>query len=83
MTASVNCTNPMDIERHAAEGSAPRASEAQRVLAGERQARANLARLQRDEADPDELALIMFELYGAALRGFCTVIAKALGIHHG
>jgi|GEM_PF-4493947 len=30
-------------------------------------------------ADPDELALIVAELYGAALRGFCRAIEKALG----
>jgi hypothetical protein len=32
------------------------------------------------QADPDELALIVFTLYGATLRGFCRVIEKALGV---
>jgi len=41
-----------------------------------------LARLQAQQADPDELALIVSMLYGATLRGFCRVIVKALGVKY-
>lgn len=54
--------------------------QALRVIEGERKAREYLARLQAQQADPDELALIVAMLYGATLRGFCRVIAKALGV---
>ena len=37
---------------------------------------------QAQQADPDELALMVSMLYGATLRGFCRVIEKALGVHH-
>ena len=53
-----------------------------RVIEGEGKAAHYLARLQAQQADPDELALIVSMLYGAALRGFCRVIEKALGVHH-
>lgn len=59
--------------------SAPRTAQALKVIEAERRAREYLARLQAEQADPDELALIVAMLYGAALRGFCRVIAKALG----
>lgn len=52
------------------------------VIAGESSAEQYLARLQAQQADPDELALIVSMLYGATLRGFCRVIAKALGVRH-
>ena len=45
---------------------------------GERQANDLLARLHAQQADPDELALVVAMLYGAALRGFCAAIVKAL-----
>jgi hypothetical protein len=48
------------------------------VIEGEAKARAYLARLQAQQADPDELALIVAMLYGAALHGFARVIEKAL-----
>ncbi len=41
-------------------------------------ARDFLDRLPAQQADPDELALIVVMLYGAALHWFCAVIAKAL-----
>lgn len=49
-----------------------------RVIEGERKAAEFLARLQAQQADPDELALIVAALYGATLRGFCAAITKAL-----
>lgn len=58
------------------------AAQALRVIQGEQQARDYLARLQAKQADPDELAIILSMLYGAGLRGFCRVLAKALGVHH-
>lgn len=58
---------------------APHAGQALRVIEGERKAADFLARLQAHQADPDELALIVAMLYGATLRGFCRVIAKAIG----
>ena len=58
---------------------APHAGQALRVIEGEGKAAAYLARLQAQQADPDELALIVSMLYGATLRGFCRVIDKALG----
>jgi hypothetical protein len=62
--------------------SAPLAGQALRVIEGEAKAAQHLARLHSQQADPDELALIVAMLYGAALRGFCRVIEKALGVHH-
>lgn len=61
---------------------APLAGQALRVIEGESKAADYLARLQAQQADPDELALIVSMLYGATLRGFCRVIAKALGVRH-
>ena len=60
---------------------APLAGQALRVIEGERKAPDYLARLQAQQADPDELALIVSMLYGAVLRGFCRAIEKALGVH--
>lgn len=62
--------------------SAPHAGQALRVIEGERMAADYLARLHAQQADPDELALIVSMLYGATLRGFCRVIVKALGVRH-
>lgn len=61
---------------------APHAGQALRVIEGETKAAQYLARLQAQQADPDELALIVSMLYGATLRGFCRVIEKALGERH-
>lgn len=60
------------------EQAAPRAGQALRVIEGENKAAQFLARLHAQQADPDELALIIAALYGATLRGFCRVIVKAL-----
>ena len=57
----------------------PHTGQALRVIEGERKAAAYLIRLHAAQADPDELAVIVSMLYGSALRGFCRVIAKALG----
>lgn len=61
---------------------APLAGQALRVIEGEAKARDYIARLQGQQADPDELAVIVSMLYGAGLRGFCRVIEKALGVGH-
>lgn len=52
--------------------------QARRAIEGEQKASAYLARLHAEQADPDELAVIVSMLYGAALRGFCRVIEKLL-----
>lgn len=59
--------------------SAPHAGQALRVIEGECKAADFLARLHAQQADPEELALIVSMLYGAALRGFARVIVKAIG----
>ena len=56
--------------------------QALRVIEGNNKAAQYLARLQAQQADPDELALIVAMLYGATLRGFCRVIEKALRGRH-
>ena len=57
--------------------------QALQVIDGNNKAAQYLARLQAQQADPDELALIIAMLYGETLRGFCRAIAKALGVQHG
>ena len=60
-------------------GAPPRVSgHALKVIEGEAKAREYIARLQAQQADPDELALIVSMMYGASLRGFARVIEKAL-----
>lgn len=61
----------------------PPSEQALRTIEGERKARDYLARLQARQAGPDELALVLAPLYGAALRGFCRVLASALEANHG
>ena len=61
----------------------PHAGQALRVIEGETKAARYLDRLHAEQADPDELALIVSMLYGATLRGFCRVLVKALGARHG
>jgi len=56
--------------------------QAQCLADGERQAAEYLARLRAQQADPDELAMIVAALYGATLRGFCRALAKELGAGH-
>lgn len=58
---------------------AAHAGQALRVIEGESMAAEYLARLQDQQADPDELARTVSMLYGATLRGFCRVIVKAIG----
>jgi hypothetical protein len=53
--------------------------QALKVIEGEAKAREYIARLQAEQADPDELALIVSMMYGAGLRGFCRVLTKAIG----
>ena len=54
--------------------------QALRVIEGNKKAAQYLARLQAQQANPDDLALIVAMLYGATLREFCRVIEKALGV---
>ena len=61
---------------------APLSQQALQVIEGEQQARDYMARLQAQQVGPDELAVAVSMLYGATLRGFCRVLAKALGVHH-
>ena len=62
----------------------PYARQALCVIEGENKAAHYLARMHAQQADPDELAIIVSMLYGASLRGFCRVIEKALrGVRHG
>lgn len=63
--------------------SAPRSGPALRVIEGETKARKYLARLHAQQAEPDELAVIVSMMYGATLRGFCAALTKALGGRHG
>ena len=61
-------------------GAPERLSEhALRAIEGENKAAQFLARLQAQQADPDELAVILSMLYGATLQGFCTALEKAIG----
>ena len=61
---------------------AAHAGQALRVIEGEHKASEYLARLQAQQADPDELAVILSMLYGATLRGFCRALVKAIGVRH-
>ena len=68
-----------DDARGAGMGAPARVSvQALKVMEGEAKARDYIARLQAQQADPDELALIVSMMYGPALRGFARVIEKAL-----
>lgn len=58
-------------------------AEALRTIEGERKAADYLTRLHAQQADPDELALIVSMLYGATLRGFCRALEKVMGVRHG
>ena len=61
----------------------PHGGQALRVIEGETKAARYLDWLHAEQADPDELAAIVPRLNGAALRGFCRVLVKALGARHG
>ena len=54
-----------------------------KTIEGERRAAQFLARLQAQQVDPDELAVIVSMLYGDVLRGFCRAIEKELEARHG
>lgn len=56
--------------------------QAQRMSEGERMAGDFLARLRAQQADAEELALIVAALYGATLRGFCRALCNALEGDH-
>lgn len=56
--------------------------QALRVIEGERKAQEYLARLRAEQANVDELALVVAPLYGAELRGFCAVLTKCLRSEH-
>ena len=58
------------------------AGRAMKTIEGEQQAGQYLARLQAQQADPDELAVLISMLYGETLRGFCRTIEKAIGGRH-
>ena len=58
------------------------AGQALRVIEGQQKADAYLTRLHAQQADPDELAVIVSMLYGATLRGFCRALEKAIGARH-
>ena len=58
----------------------PHSAQALRSIDGERLAAEYLARLDAEQTDPDEMAVIVSMLYGATLRGFCRVLEKALGV---
>lgn len=61
-------------------GSPARFSRAEvQTIEGEQKAREYIARLQAQQVDPDELAVIVSMMYGAALRGFCKVLTRAIG----
>jgi hypothetical protein len=63
-------------------GRTPVAGQALRVIEGENRAAQYLVRLQAQQTDPDELAVIVSMFCGATLRGFCRVLAKAIGEQH-
>jgi hypothetical protein len=58
------------------------ARRSQQAIDGERKATDFLDRLHAQKANPDELALIVAAMYGAGLRGFCSVLTRALGMRH-
>lgn len=58
------------------------AGRAMKTIEGEAKARDYLARLHAQQADPDELAVLVSMLYGETLRGFCRAIEKAIGGRH-
>lgn len=57
---------------------APLAGQALQVIEGETKAREFLGRLRAEQADAHDLGVIVSMLYGPRLRGFCSVITKAL-----
>lgn len=53
-------------------------AQALRFIQGERRAHDFIARLEAQQADEDELSMILAKLYGPELRGFVRVLTKAL-----
>jgi hypothetical protein len=56
--------------------------QALQVIEGENQAHEFLRRLRSEQADAHDLAVSVSMLYGARLRGFCSVLTKMLGGGH-
>lgn len=61
---------------------APLAGQALQVIEGESRAHEFLRRLRAEQADAQELSVTVSMLYGPRLRGFCSVLVKALGDSH-
>jgi predicted DNA-binding transcriptional regulator AlpA len=78
---TVEAVAPLDFAEDSCKDfhATPQAGHTLRMIEGEGIAREYLARLQAQQADSDELALIVAKLYGATLTGFCRAIVKALG----
>lgn len=70
-------TNSADCEPHQV------TAQALKVIDGERQAREFLTRLRGQQADAQDLGVIVSMLYGPTLRGFCSVLVKSLEVAHG
>ena len=81
-TAATVAPQENDQNKNPHSHAAQHAGQALRVIEGEAKAAQYLARLHAEQAESDELALIVSMLYGATLRGFCRVIEKALGVRH-
>jgi hypothetical protein len=81
---TVGAVAPQEIKRNQTLNcrSALRSGQALRVIDGEGKATQYLAHLHAQQADPDELALMVSMFYGATLQGVCRLIEKALGVHH-
>ena len=53
-----------------------------RIIDGNNKAAQYLARLQAQQADPDELAALLASLHGELLHGACKLIEKSLRGRH-
>lgn len=72
----------MSTREDADEAGRRMSARALQTVDGERKAAEFLARLQAEQAHSDELAVLVSMHYGAALRGICAVLAKALRVRH-
>jgi hypothetical protein len=72
----------MSNKHHAPGAGGAMSGRAMKTIEGEQQAAQYLARLQAQQADPDELAVLVSMLYGEMLRGFCSAIEKAIRGRH-
>lgn len=61
----------------------PMSAQALKVIEGEHKAMEFLGRLGAQQADSHELGVILSMLYGPTLRGFCSVLVKALEVPNG